>query len=140
MTSRTRIIPYEGFVHETEPASKQVLLKFLIFTRKNLCQSLFSISCRPKGLQRYQKETPTLFFCEFSEIFKNSFFYWPPLVVASDEVFSDFKHFKITPFMFVRPHYFFSLISAFALYLTPLTFILFIFWLSFYVSQTLLAN
>ena len=35
------------------------------------------------GLQLYEKETLTqMFFCEFSEIFKITFFYRAPLVVA----------------------------------------------------------
>ena len=38
------------------------------------------INLKDSGLELYKKETPThLFFCEFSEIFKNTFFYKTPL-------------------------------------------------------------
>ena len=37
-------------------------------------ESLFD-SCRPSGLQLYQKETPTqVFLCEYCEIFKKTYF------------------------------------------------------------------
>ena len=40
-------------------------------------------SSRPDGLQLYERETPAqMFSCEYCEIFKNSFFYRTPTVVA----------------------------------------------------------
>ena len=62
-----------------------VLKNFAIFTRKQLCQSLFLI--KVAGLKAYnfiKKEIPIqVVFCEYCEIFKNSFFYRTPLVDAS---------------------------------------------------------
>ena len=51
---------------------KGVLKNFVKLTGKHLCQGLF-----------FNKETLTqVFFCEFWEIFKKSFFYRTPLVAA----------------------------------------------------------
>ena len=52
-----------------------VFEKFPIFTGKHLCWNLFLIKLQPSGLQLYSKEAPTqVFFCEYCEIFKNSYF------------------------------------------------------------------
>ena len=51
-----------------------VLKNFPKFTGKHLCWSLFLINLHA-GLQCYLKETPAkMFFCEFCEIFDNTFF------------------------------------------------------------------
>ena len=62
---------------------KQVVLKnFAKFTGKHQCQGLFLIKLRASGT--CEKETLAhTFSCEFCEIFKNTFFYITPLVVAS---------------------------------------------------------
>ena len=60
------------------------LKNFTIFTEKHLCWSLFLKSCRPEGLQLYQKDTPTqVLSCEYCKIVKNSFLDRTPLMAAS---------------------------------------------------------
>ena len=67
--------------HQRCSIKKAVLKNFAIFTGKHLCRSLFFIKLQ--ALQLYQKETPTqVFFCEYCEIFKNSFFYRTALMAA----------------------------------------------------------
>ena len=52
-----------------------VLKNFAKFTEKHLFQSLFLINCLKKLLNLIKKETlAQVFFCDFCEIFKNSFF------------------------------------------------------------------
>ena len=62
-----------------------VLKNFAIFTRKNLCWSLFLIKFqdwRPTFLFKKRLQTPTqVFFCEYCEIFKNSFFIEDLLII-----------------------------------------------------------
>ena len=59
--------------HQRCSIKKAVLKNFAIFTGKHLCRSLFFIKLQ--ALQLYQKETPTqVFFCEYCEIFKNTYF------------------------------------------------------------------
>ena len=54
---------------------KGVLRNFAKFTGKHLCQSLFFNKVAGLGLQLYKKETlAQVFFCEFCEISKNTFF------------------------------------------------------------------
>ena len=62
---------------------KGVLKKSIKFTGKHLYQSLFFN--KVAGLRHFiKKETPTqMFFCEFCEIFKSTFFYCAPPVTAS---------------------------------------------------------
>ena len=55
--------------HQRCSIRKGGLKKFAKFTGKHLCQSLFLIK-----LQAIKKETGTGVFCEFCEIFKNTFF------------------------------------------------------------------
>ena len=59
--------------------------RFATFTRKHLCQILFSNKVASWGLQNFiKKETLTqLFSCKFSEFFKNSCFYRTLLAAAS---------------------------------------------------------
>ena len=69
------LIEFHHFILQKQPpevfCKKGALKKFAIFTEKHLCWSL----CGRSGLQFYQKETPTLmFFCEYCEIFKNTYF------------------------------------------------------------------
>ena len=83
---------------------------FVIFTGKHLCWSLFLITFRSEGLQLYLKETPTqVFFCEYCEIFKNSYFHRTPRVAAS--VNGELRnHARSTIMIFViTPDYFKSL-------------------------------
>ena len=52
-----------------------VLKHFAIFTWKNLCWSLFLIKFQDWRSAFFKKATPTrVFFCEYCNIFKNSFF------------------------------------------------------------------
>ena len=61
-----------------------VFKNFSNFTGKHLCQSFFLIKLQSWTLQFYRKETPTqVFSCKICEIFKNTCFYWKPLVAAS---------------------------------------------------------
>ena len=54
---------------------KGVLRNLVKFTGKHLCQSLFQIKLQASGLQLIKKETlAQVFFCEFCEISKNTFF------------------------------------------------------------------
>ena len=77
---------------------KGVLKNFTNFTGKHLCCKRFLIKLqawRPKGLQLYQKETPTqLVFNEISKIFKNTFSYGTPPVTASDIWLLVFGYYK----------------------------------------------
>ena len=58
--------------------------RFAIFTGKRLCWSLFWIKLQDFWPATLLKKTPTqVFFCEYCEIFKNSFFYRTILVAAS---------------------------------------------------------
>ena len=60
---------------------KGVLRNFAIFTRKHMCESLFFNKVAGNFIK---KETlAQVFFCEFCEISKNTFFYRTSLVVAS---------------------------------------------------------
>ena len=65
---------------------KKVFLKFTKFTGKHQCQSFFfSQNVRPKAYNFTKKEALTwVFFCEFCEISKNTFFYRIPPVTASE--------------------------------------------------------
>ena len=62
------------------------LKNLAIFTGKHLCWSLFLIKYRSEGVQQlYYKETQIqVFSCEYSEIFKNRFFYRTLLMAASN--------------------------------------------------------
>ena len=51
---------------------KSVLKNFAKFTRKHLCQSLFFN--KVAGLRPKRETLAQVFSCEFSEIFKNTFF------------------------------------------------------------------
>ena len=55
------------------------------FIGNQLCQNLFLIKLQPSGLQLIEKETlEIVLFCEFCEIFKNTFFAERLYVTASD--------------------------------------------------------
>ena len=61
-----------------------VLKNFENSKGKHLCQSLFLKNLQAEGLQLYLKNTPTqVFSCEVCEIFRNTFFYRTPRVIAS---------------------------------------------------------
>ena len=61
-----------------------VLINFVKFTGKHLCQSFFFNKVAGWGLQIYLKGTLAhVFSCEFCEIYKNTFSYRKPLVAAS---------------------------------------------------------
>ena len=65
-----------------------------------MLESLFSVLV-PSGLQLYQKETKApVFFCEYCEIFKNSFSHRTPLVAASIYCFKNTKSFYNTFYRF----------------------------------------
>ena len=55
---------------------KKLLLRISQYSQENTCVGVsFSQSCRPRGLQLYEKETPTqVLSCECSEILKNKYF------------------------------------------------------------------
>ena len=74
---------------------KGIFRNFAKFTRKHLCQSLSSNRVAGWGLQLYKKETLTqMFFCEFCEIFKTTFFYKIPQLAVSDFLAaSNFRNF-----------------------------------------------
>ena len=60
--------------HRKCSVKKAVLENFGKFTRKHLCQSLFFNEAAGTACNFIKKETVTqVFFCEFSEIFKNTF-------------------------------------------------------------------
>ena len=63
---------------------KGVLRNFSKFTEKHLCQSLSFNKVAGGACNFIKKETLTqVFFCEFWQISKNTFFYKTPLVAAS---------------------------------------------------------
>ena len=58
--------------------------KDVLRTSQNLQENTRVYSDRPKACDLVKKETPAqVFFCEFCEIFKNTFFYRTPPVAAS---------------------------------------------------------
>ena len=63
---------------------KSVLKNFIKFTGKHLCQSLFLI----KFIKNFIKKEVLahVFFCEFYEIFKNTFFYRTHLAATSEYI------------------------------------------------------
>ena len=63
---------------------KGVLTNFAKFTRKNLCQGLFFIKAAGTCNFIKKEALAEVFFCEFCEISKNTFFYRTPLVVAPE--------------------------------------------------------
>ena len=64
---------------------KGVLRNFTKFTRKHLYQNLFFNKRNFIKTDFIKKEAQAqVFSCEFSEIFKNGFFYRTPLVAASE--------------------------------------------------------
>ena len=78
---------------------KVVLRNFAKFTGKHLCQSLFfnKVSgLRPATLLK--KETLTqVFFCEFIEISKNTFFHRTLLMAASVRIWTNMGIYKLKP-------------------------------------------
>ena len=77
------------WVHETDRSSrpemfcqKGFLRNFAKFTRKHLCQGVFFIK---------KATVAQVFFCEFCEIFKNTFFHRTPPVAASEEAMKKIK-------------------------------------------------
>ena len=76
-------VVYFGLLRSSRPevfCREGVLRNFAKFTGKHLCESLFFNKIAGLG----KKETLTqVFFCEFCEISKNTFFYRTPLVAAS---------------------------------------------------------
>ena len=61
--------------HQSCSIKKVVLEIFAIFTRKHLCSSHFLIKLQSFGAATLLKETLTqVFFCEYCEIFKNTYF------------------------------------------------------------------
>ena len=80
----------EAAVHKC--SSKQVFLDILQYSwGNNFVEVSFQKRCSGKELQLYQKESKAqVFSYEYSEIFKNTFFYRTPLVVALDhQIFQD---------------------------------------------------
>ena len=70
---------------------KGVLRNFAKFTGKHLCQSLFFNKVAGAAYHFIKKKTlAQVFFCEFCEISKNTFFYRTPLVAAS--ILVNFRH------------------------------------------------
>ena len=63
---------------------KDVLKSFSKFTGKHLCLRLSQINLQPQVCNLIKKQTLVqVFFCEFCEISKKSFFHGIPLVAAS---------------------------------------------------------
>ena len=73
--------------HRRYSVKKGVFINFAKFTGKHRCQSLFLnkvAGLRPQACNFIKKETlAQLFSYEFCEIYKNTFYYRTPLVVAS---------------------------------------------------------
>ena len=70
-----------GSSHRRCSVRKGVLRNFVKFTGKHLCQNMFFN--KVAGLSLLEKRLTQVFYCEFCEIVKNTFFYRPPLVAAS---------------------------------------------------------
>ena len=70
---------------------KGVFRNFTKFTREHLCQSLFFNKADLSPASLFKKKTlAQLFFCEFCEIFKNTFFAKRLWGTASGEIYIDF--------------------------------------------------
>ena len=88
ITSHQKSLNYVEYSHRHRSSRpevfcrKGVLRKFTNFAGKPLCQSLFFN--KVAGCNVIKKETlAQVFFCEFCEISKNTFFHRTPLVAAS---------------------------------------------------------
>ena len=81
------IIPHKVILRSSRPevfCIKGVVRNFAKFTGKHQCQSLFFDKVAGDACNFIKKETlAQVFFCEFWEIYKNTFFYRTPLVPAS---------------------------------------------------------
>ena len=71
---------------QTEEVVQRCFVKKSVLKRKTpVPESFFKIKLQTSACNFIKKETLALmFFCEFCEIFKNTFFYRTPLVAASD--------------------------------------------------------